>query len=52
MAVGPVLVTVEEPRTAKFCAAPNDGADCAQLRLPVLDKHITNISFFMSKLPG
>jgi len=25
----PVLVTVEEPNTAKFCAVPSDGAVCA-----------------------
>lgn len=30
--VGPVLVTVEAPSTAKLCAAPNDGAVAARAR--------------------
>jgi hypothetical protein len=52
MTVGPVFVTVEAPRTAKVCAEPGGGADCAQPRLPMLKKQIANISFFMSKLLG
>ena len=28
--VGPVLVTVDAPSTAKFCAVPNGGAICAR----------------------
>src|SRR5712664_3325927 len=52
MTVGPVFVTVEAPRTAKLCAEPSGGADCAQPRLPILNMQITNKSFFMSKLLG
>jgi hypothetical protein len=52
MAVGPVLVTVEAPRTAKLCAGPSDGADCAQPRLPILNMQMINKSFFISKLLG
>jgi len=29
MTVGPVLVTVDAPNTAKLCAVPNDGAIAA-----------------------
>jgi hypothetical protein len=52
MTVGPVLVTVEAPRTAKLCAEPSGGADCAQPRLSILNMQITNSSFFISKLLG
>jgi hypothetical protein len=52
MTVGPAFVTVEAPRTAKLSAGPSGGADCAQLRLPMLNQQITNISFFMSILLG
>jgi hypothetical protein len=52
MTVGPALVTVEAPRTAKLCAEPSGGADCAQPRLPVLNKQIISIRFFMSILLG
>lgn len=30
MTLGPVLVTVEAPRTAKLCAVPKEGAICAR----------------------
>jgi len=46
------LVTVEAPRTAKLCAEPRGGADCAQPRLLVDNMQITNKSFFISKLLG
>src|SRR4051812_524037 len=32
MTLGPVLVTVEPPSTAKLCAVPSDGAVCAAAR--------------------
>ena len=48
----PVQVTVEEPKTAKLAAVPGDGADCARTRLPTLNTHIVNISFFISKVLG
>jgi hypothetical protein len=47
MIVGPVLVTVEAPRTAKPCAEPSGGADCAQARLPIFNMPITNKRFFI-----
>src|SRR5712664_1484962 len=50
MIVGPVLVTVEAPRTAKLCAEPSGGADCARARLPTFNMQITNKSLFISKL--
>jgi hypothetical protein len=36
MTVGPALVTVEAPRTAKLCTEPSGGADYAQAKLPTL----------------
>jgi hypothetical protein len=50
MIVAPVLVTVEAPRTAKVCAEPNGGADCARPRLPRHNMHIAKRSFFISQL--
>jgi len=51
--VGPVFVTAEAPRTAKLCAEPRGGADCAQPRPPILNMQITNKSFFIqSSLAG
>jgi len=50
--VAPVLVTVVAPRTAKLCAAPSGGADCAHAKLPIPSMQITNKSLFISKLLG
>jgi hypothetical protein len=50
MTVGPVLVTVEAPRTAKVCAEPSGGADCARSRFPIVNMPIANKSFLMSQL--
>jgi hypothetical protein len=44
------LVTVVVPRTAKLADEPSDGADCAQVRLPILNTQIANKSLFISKL--
>ena len=49
-AVGPVLVTVEAPKTAKVCAEPNGGTDCAQAALPVVNMKITK-NRFMADIP-
>src|ERR1700730_8301618 len=50
MTVGPVLVTVEAPKTAKLFAEPRGGADCAHTKLPILIMQVTNRSRFMKKV--
>jgi hypothetical protein len=45
--VGPVLVTVEAPRTAKVCAEPNGGAVCAQAMVPILNRKIIEKTVFI-----
>jgi hypothetical protein len=45
IALAPVLVTVEAPNTAKVCAAPSGGTDCAQAALPVVNMNITKNRF-------
>jgi hypothetical protein len=51
MIVGPVLVTVEAPRTAKLAAEPSGGAVCAQARVPILNRKITKKTFFITLPP-
>jgi hypothetical protein len=48
--LAPVLVTVVAPSTAKLCAEASGGADCALLKLPILNTQIPNKSFFIIKL--
>ena len=54
--VGPVLVTVEAPRTVKHCAEPSGGADPNQARLLILNRvpmhtvQVIKISFLISQL--
>jgi hypothetical protein len=50
MMVGPVLVTVEAPRTAKLCAEPSGGVACVKARLTILSRQITKKTFFMTLL--
>jgi hypothetical protein len=49
MIIGPVLVTVDAPKTANVCEEASGGADCAQVRLSILNMQITNKSLFISK---
>jgi hypothetical protein len=52
MIVGPVLVTVEAPSTAKLCAEPSGGVVCAKARLTIrFSRQITKKSFLMTLSP-
>jgi hypothetical protein len=42
MRVGPVLVTVAAPKTAKLCAEPSGGTVCAGIELPVVNRRVIN----------
>jgi hypothetical protein len=50
MTVRPVLVTVVAARTAKLCAEPSGGADCACAKLPELRMQTIIKNLFILKL--
>jgi hypothetical protein len=53
MIVGPVLVTVEAPRTAKLCAEPSGGVVCVKARLTIrFSMQTTKKSFLMTLSPN